>query len=90
MLAPVHRGIQVRPFPRPLGRDGRLPLLSSCADIVHSTAAHVGSTIKNNYFVNSGAHLLPCHRHSSTPAPLPASDHPWGPSEHAASGMMPA
>lgn len=75
----MRRDIQVRPFPRPLGRDGRLPLLSTCADIVHSTAAHAGSTIRDNYFVNSGAQLRgSCCSFSHwgcKPLPVPASGH---------------
>lgn len=51
----------MRPFPYPLGKDGKLPLLSSVADVFHSTSAHSGTLLKNNYFVNSGAQLSYCN-----------------------------
>lgn len=58
------RSIQVRPYPLPLGKDGKLPLLSSVADIFHSTSAHTGTVVKNNYLVNSGEPSQ-CNRCSS-------------------------
>lgn len=50
----LRRGIQVRPFPRPLGNDGKLPLLSVNADSFHSVNAHRGTILRNNFFVNGG------------------------------------
>lgn len=51
------RRIQVRPFPRPLGNDGALPLMSSTADIFHIVNPHGATFIRDNFFVNSGAAL---------------------------------
>lgn len=44
----------MRPYPRPLGNDGKLPLLSSNADVFHATAAHSGTVVKNKFFVDTG------------------------------------
>ena len=44
----------MRPFPRPLGRDGKLPLLSSCADSFHAVNGHRGTVLRDNFFVNAG------------------------------------
>ena len=58
------RSIQVRPFPRPLGKDGRAPLLSSCADAFHAANAHRGTTVRDCLFMNSGQapapSMMPC------------------------------
>ena len=55
----LRRRVQVRPFPRPLGRDGKLPLLSSCADSFHAVNGHRGTVLRDNFFVNSGVALCP-------------------------------
>ncbi len=57
------RRIQVRPFPRPIGNDGALPLMSSTADIFHIVNAHRGTIIRDNFFVNSGAALRTASSH---------------------------
>lgn len=44
----------MRPFPRPLGMDGNLPLLSSCADAFHAVNGHRGTVLRDNFFVNAG------------------------------------
>ena len=49
----------MRPFPRPLGRDGKLPLLSSCADSFHAVNGHRGTVLRDNFFVNAGDALRP-------------------------------
>ena len=53
------RGVQVRPYPTPLGNDGKLPLLSSNADTFHAANAHRGTIVKDCYFVNAGKGLDP-------------------------------
>ncbi len=50
------RNIQIRPFPLPLGRDGKLPMLSTTWDAIHMKGSHSGTLVKNNYIVNSGEH----------------------------------
>jgi hypothetical protein len=59
------RNIQIRPFPYPLGRDGKLPLCSSSWDGFHITGAHSGTFIKDSYIVNTGRwhsiHALAMH-----------------------------
>ena len=52
------RGAHVRPYPQPLGNDGKLPLLSSNADTFHAANAHRGTTVRDCYFVNAGEDLL--------------------------------
>lgn len=51
------RGIHVRPYPQPLGNDGKVPLLSSNADTFHAANAHRGTTVRDCYFVNAGKKL---------------------------------
>jgi len=53
----TRRGIHVRPYPWPLGNDGKLPLLSSNADTFHAANAHRGTILRDNYFVNAGDSL---------------------------------
>jgi hypothetical protein len=67
----LHRDNVFTPFPRPIGSDGRLPLLSTAADGIHATDNKEGPHIINNYFGNLGASLpsashpplLPCYYH---------------------------
>ena len=44
----------MKPYPKPLGNDGKLPLLSSNADVFHAARAHRGTVLKDSYFINSG------------------------------------
>ena len=55
-LCGCYRRLQVRPFPRPLGKDGKLPLLSSAIDGFHVANGRSGLFIRDSYIVNSGAH----------------------------------
>ncbi len=54
----------MRPYPQPLGNDGKLPLLSSNADTFHAANAHRGTTVRDCYFVNAGEML-----HDAQPTP---------------------
>ena len=47
----------MRPYPHPLGNDGKPPLLSSNADTFHAANAHRGTTVRDCYFVNAGEKL---------------------------------
>ena len=50
----------MRPFPRPLGNDGALPLLASVADGFHAVDSHRGTIFRDNFIVNTGQALCPC------------------------------
>ena len=56
----------MRPFPRPLGRDGHLPLLSSGWDGFHVSSAHIGTTLANSLLLNTGQ-LQAGRLHINTP-----------------------
>lgn len=56
------RRIQVRPFPRPLGNDGALPLLAAVADGFHAVDSHRGTIFRDNFIVNTGQALMSCWR----------------------------
>lgn len=45
------------PYPRPIGNDGQLPLLSTNADGIHATDNAVGPQMINCYFGGLGARL---------------------------------
>ena len=68
------RGIQVRPYPWPLGNDGKLPLLSSNADTFHAANAHRGTVVRDCYFTNAGKevrHGRHLQHLQAAPMPMP-------------------
>lgn len=52
------RSNAIIPYPKPLGSDGQLPLLSANADGIHATDDREGPKVLDSAFVNLGAHLL--------------------------------
>ena len=45
------------PYPKPLGSDGQLPLLSANADGIHATDDREGPKVLDSAFFNLGEHL---------------------------------
>ena len=48
----------ILPYPRPIGNDGKLPLLSTNADGIHNTDSSEGPKLINCFFGGLGAHHL--------------------------------
>ena len=46
----------IMPYPKPLGSDGQLPLLSANADGIHATDDREGPKVLDSSFINLGAH----------------------------------
>ena len=60
----------MRPFPRPLGNDGAMPLMSSSADIFHIVNPRGATIVRDSFFVNSGAAPWPSRYTLSLSQPL--------------------
>ncbi|CAL8471749.1 g11291 [Coccomyxa elongata] len=59
----VYRDCFILPYPRPIGNDGQLPLLSTCADGIHNADAGEGPKVINCYFGGLGDDAIAIRGH---------------------------